>query len=411
MSQSEISPEHAVSEFLASLPGLTLGVAVSGGSDSLALLHLVHEWARLNHTKVVAATVDHGLRPEAAGEARQVAGVCDGLGVSHTTLTWQGAGSGGNIQSMARDARYRLLADWAKNEQVDFVLLGHTQDDLAENLLIRLARRAGVDGLASMDDRFERQHQRFARPMLDVSRAHLQSYLQDRDIQWVDDPSNEDEVFDRVRARRALVTLADVGIDSSALAQVSRNMSDAKVALHDQMADLAWTHARIESGDLLIRREAFTDVPVEISRRLLLVALQWVSGNGYAARREPLVALLRSIQQNQGGTLQGCLVTVDDQNCRIGREYAAVKSLSAVDGIWDGRWNLEGPYQPGFEVRALGEEGLRQVPDWRESGLVRSSLIASPAVWGGDMLVAAPLAGYNKAWSAKLLPERAVFLP
>ena len=178
-----------------------IGVAVSGGSDSLALLFLLHEWAQV---PIAAATVNHGLREEAQSEVELVAGVCDDLGIPHRALKWQGWDGKGNLQDQARQNRYSLLADWARGERCETVALGHTMDDQAETFLMRLARSSGIDGLSGMDGRIWRNDQRFDRPLLSVRRAELQDYLTQRGVDWVDDPSNEDERFDRVKARKAL---------------------------------------------------------------------------------------------------------------------------------------------------------------------------------------------------------------
>ena len=127
-----------------------LGVAVSGGGDSVALLCLMADWAAPREVRLAAATVDHGLRPEAAAEAAGVAALCGRLGLAHATLRWEGWDGRGNLMDAARRARRRLLADWAAEQGLAAVALAHTRDDQAETVLMRLARGAGVDGLSAM---------------------------------------------------------------------------------------------------------------------------------------------------------------------------------------------------------------------------------------------------------------------
>ncbi|MEZ5715745.1 MAG: tRNA lysidine(34) synthetase TilS [Paracoccaceae bacterium] len=174
-----------------------VAVAVSGGGDSMALLLLIEHWAREHGAKLSAVTVDHGLRPEAAGEAAMVAAFCAGRGIPHDTLKWSGWDGKGNLQAAARAARYRLIADWARAKGVETVCLGHTRDDQAETFLMRLARKAGSDGLRGMDRDFEREGLRWARPVLGIGRADLRAFLERRGVAWVEDPSNQDEGFDR----------------------------------------------------------------------------------------------------------------------------------------------------------------------------------------------------------------------
>ena len=127
-----------------------IGVAVSGGSDSVALLHLAARFQAERGGLVRAVTVDHRLRPEAADEARFVAGLCETLGVRHDTVEWPHGPLAGNIPDQARRARYDLVTGWAQCHGITHVVVGHTADDDAETFLMELARQAGIDGLASM---------------------------------------------------------------------------------------------------------------------------------------------------------------------------------------------------------------------------------------------------------------------
>src|SRR5690606_38404014 len=151
-----------------------IGVAVSGGSDSMAALHLLTAFG----LKVEAATVDHGLRPEAATEAETVARACAALSVPHETLRWtDGPAATGNLMEQARLARYRLLAGWALRRGLTQVAIAHTADDQAETFLMRLAREAGLDGLAGMRSTWEQDGVTFIRPLLVIGRADLRGYL------------------------------------------------------------------------------------------------------------------------------------------------------------------------------------------------------------------------------------------
>ncbi|MCP9482749.1 tRNA lysidine(34) synthetase TilS [Shimia sp. CNT1-13L.2] len=409
LSRGDQTPSEALTAFLRDFGGKRLGVAVSGGSDSLGLLHLVHDWGNTHGRTVFAATVDHGLRDEAAAEAARVGEICAGRGVAHRVLDWRDWNQSGNLQAEARAARYRLLADWARELELDAVLLGHTQDDLAENLLIRLSRRAGVDGLSAMASRFERDGQVFARPLLGVSREALREDLRSRGIEWLDDPSNENAAFDRVKARQALAVLAPLGIDTDALADVSRNLSDAREALEWQVNVLAAQAVTQDRGDLVVEVSSLQSAPIELRRRLLVAAVRWVSGADYAPRRASLGQVMAKIEAGEGTTLSGCLMTVAKGHLRVTREYAAVAKSVAAGEVWDGRWQLDGPWQDGMEIRALGEEGLRQIDDWRAANMPRTSLLSTPSVWMGETLVASPILGFGVGWTANILAERADF--
>jgi tRNA(Ile)-lysidine synthase len=381
-----------------------LGVAVSGGGDSVALLHLVWRRARYLGQEVEAVTLDHGLRPEAAAEARAVADLCARLGVRQTTLEWTGARVG-NIMAAARDARYRLIADWARDRGIAPVLLGHTADDLAETFLMRLGRKAGLDGLAAMDQTFRRQGMTWSRPLLQQTRAALRAYLRRNAVDWTEDPTNDDPRYDRTRARAGLGALAPLGVDVEGLNETAEALRMARSALEHYTAQEAQRHVIEDRGDLLIPHGLDAGLHPEIERRLIARGLQWVAGATYAPRRTTL-ANLRSALENEGPrqTAAGCLVTARAGSVlRLSREPNAVaQTRCATRKIWDGRWRLDGPHAPGLEIRALGE-GVRDCPGWRDTGLPRASLMASPAVWRGDALIAAPLAGHSSDWTARIV--------
>jgi tRNA(Ile)-lysidine synthase len=378
-----------------------IGVAVSGGSDSLALLHAAVAWSTSgNGPEVEAVTVDHGLRPEAAEEAAHVGAICTGLEVPHSVLRWEGWDGKGNLQDQARQNRYALIAGWARGRSLASVALGHTTDDQAETFLMRLAREAGVEGLASMRIVLDRADMRFDRPLLFDRRADLRAYLRSLGVRWIEDPSNEDESFGRVRARRALDLLEPLGIGVDELFRVSLNLRDASEALGEVAMRFALDKVKSAGGDLIFDRTALRRQPEEIMRRLLGHALMFVGSAEYPPRRAPLQAVLEQVHSGGNTTLHGCLVMVSDMTVRITREHAAVAGLHGpTDADWDRRWRVAGPHASDLELRALGKAVL-DCPEWRSTGLPRATLLASPAVWRGADLVAAPVAGMANGWSA-----------
>jgi tRNA(Ile)-lysidine synthase len=227
-----------------------LGLAVSGGGDSVAMLCLAHEAG----LPLRVVTVDHGLREGSAGEAAWVAELCATLGVRHDILRWTGWDRSGNLQDQARRARLSLMADWAQTEGIGQIALGHTRDDQAETVLMRLGRRAGADGLSAMAPRRGFLDVDWLRPLLTVGREDLRAYLRARGQDWIDDPSNEALRFDRVKVRRALAVLEPLGIGPMVLAEVAAQMAEVRAALDVQTAEAARVWARVDRGDVLIDR-------------------------------------------------------------------------------------------------------------------------------------------------------------
>ena len=392
--------EHA---FLREAPA-TLGVAVSGGSDSMALLSLAARVQAHRGGAVRAVTVDHKLRPEAADEARVVDAFCQSIGVRHDTLVWDHDKIEGNLQDQARRARYSLIADWAQREGVEHVLLGHTADDQAETFLMGLAREAGIDGLSGMRQAWEENGIRFSRPLLAITRTQLRAHLTRQGIDWIEDPSNADERFTRVKARRALKALKPLGVTVEKLSRVAVNLSIARQTVVNATVAAADLVAKAEAGEVLLERTAFRRLGPEISRRILIGALRWVSTSEYAPRADAVFRVQHAIDEGRDATLSGCKIKVGDTDIRITREPRAVAGLEgATDQIWDGRWRLTGPHEAGLTVRALGAAGLRDCTDWRKTGQNRAALIVSPAIWRGDTLIAAPIAGLENGWKAEIV--------
>lgn len=383
-----------------------LGVAVSGGGDSMALLHLLRDWAKRFGATLQAVTVDHGLRPAARAEAAMVAEVCDGLDIAHTTLRWGGWDGTGNLQDQARRARYALMADWALAAGLAAVALGHTADDQAETFLMRLARGAGVDGLSGMARRRRSLGVDWLRPLLGVARSDLRGYLTARRLGWVDDPSNANPRFARVRARQVLAGLEPLGLNAAALRATTLRLAEARDALDLAAQDAARRIATVEAGDVKIERAGFLALPAELRRRLLSHALAWVASAEYRPRHEALAEALGAVADGRDMSLHGCLMTVRKAHLRLTRELQAVKGKTAAPGaIWDRRWRLTAPADElaeALNIAALGEAGLAACPKWRETGLKRATLLAAPGVWRGADLIASPLAGRPAGWTAEL---------
>lgn len=414
--------------------GPALGVAVSGGGDSMAMLHLMADWARPKKVALYAVTVDHRLRRDSANEAALVARVSEELGISHATLSWDDWDGHGNLQDAARRARHALFEAWRGS--VNQIALGHTMDDQAETVLMNLARGSGVEGLSGMAPRLtladppslgsqpQRVHgwppaadepsegYELIRPLLHVHREELRAWLRGMGGKWVEDPSNDDDRFRRVQARKALQVLAPFGLGAEELAATASRMARARDALAAHAADAAARLAREEAGDVVFELEGFRKLERETQMRLVSAAIVWVSSAHYRPRAIPLEEVLEQALDGVTGTLGGCLISADASGFRVAREPAAVltQRVPAGEGsLWDHRWRLSGPATAGCEIGALGEAGLASVRDLPQ-GLPRATLLASPAIWDGDRLVAAPIAAYGPHLTVEFRPRSGDFV-
>jgi tRNA(Ile)-lysidine synthase len=368
----------------AGLGGYTgLALAVSGGGDSMALLHL----AAPLRPRVV--TVDHGLRPEAAAEAVLVADTCKTLGLEHQTLHWHWDGKG-NLQDAARRGRRTLIAGWARGAGVQAVALGHTRDDVAETFLMRLARGAGVDGLAAMSPQWTEGGITWLRPLLTMGRAELRSYLTAQGAQWVEDPSNDNPRFDRVRVRKAMQGLGGLGLTTERLAEVAGHLGQARQAL-ERATNAAAGCLTVQGNAVLIDLARLAAEEPEVQRRLILRVIAFIGPQGYGPRGAALQSLLARVLSGKPAMLAGCRFQPGKPGLWAFREARAVAATICPAGDWwDGHWRIDGP--PGAQTRALGT-GITLCPTWRDTGLPRAALLASPSLWLDGRLIAAPHAG------------------
>jgi tRNA(Ile)-lysidine synthase len=361
-----------------------LGLAVSGGGDSMAMLHLAHRAGLRPHV----ATVDHGLRAASGDEARMVAQICAELGFPHVTLHWRTWDQRGNLQQAASRARRALLADWARAQGLSSVAFAHTRDDLAETFLMRLARGAGVDGLAAMRTHWHEHGIQFLRPLLAASRDDLRAFLRSINAKWIDDPSNELDRFDRVRVRKALKLLIPLGIDAPRIAEVAAHMSQARRALEVGTDALITGNIMGRAGILCIKPQIF-DAPVDLQRRLLQRVITWVHPQDYGPRGPALVSLRDRLFAGVGGQLAGCHFIVQGGSILAFREAKTLQRHSA-DLVWDGVWQAVSPSNT-MQIGPLGAKGLRQWPMWRDLGIPRAALLSQPSLWQGETLISTAL--------------------
>ena len=285
-----------VARFRADLEALTggpperLGLAVSGGPDSLALLLLA---GAAYPGRVQAATVDHGLRLEGAAEAACVASLCAAMDVPHATLR-AGMTAASNIQAAARECRYALLTSWLGEIGAAFLATAHHLDDQAETLVMRLARGAGLAGLSGI----RAFNPPLVRPLLGWRREELAALVREAGIEPAEDPSNKDERFDRVRVR---VHLAEAGwLPPGPLARSAAALAEAEEAMQ-------WMAARLWEERIARRGDGFAfdpaGLPAELRRRLVLSILAAIGGG--TPRGDEATRLLAALAAGATVTLAG----------------------------------------------------------------------------------------------------------
>ncbi len=302
-----------------------LVLAVSGGPDSTALMMLAARWVQSlkRKPKLLAVTIDHGLRAESKREAASVARLARKLKVPHRTLRWTGKKPKTGLPQAARQARYRLLGDAARKSGAAHVLTAHTLDDQAETVLIRLLRGSGMTGLGAMARLAklpgdEEGGIELVRPLLEIPKARLVATLKAAKISFADDPTNRDPRFTRARLRGLMPQLAAEGLDARRLALLATRLKRADTAIEavtDQALDFlaAGVHA---PGVMAFEAAGFFILPAEIGLRMLGRAVTRLGNEGPVklAKLEALKVALDSAQKAGSRrfrrSLAGALVTL-----------------------------------------------------------------------------------------------------
>ncbi|MFT3987720.1 tRNA lysidine(34) synthetase TilS [Aestuariivirga sp.] len=333
-------------------------LAVSGGSDSMAMLRLAQAWSG---TAFTVLTVDHGLRATSADEALKVAACCRAIGLSHVTLRWHGLHPITGIQAKARQARYDLMGQWCRDNGATVLLTAHTMDDQAETVLMRMARTSSIDSLAGILRESQWKGLRVFRPLLGERRQALRDYLTALGQPWIDDPSNDDERFERVRIRKAMAGVNAAGIPPERLADLAAEFQ-ALVSWQDEQAaafigNSVWSRAE---GYAQIRSYGRSELSRPVWLRVLRKVVQHV-GVGSDPERAEIERMAdaiatRGVRRTLGGTIfwnRGREILVCREPARVPALPVTVPDSGSVR--WDDRFLIGAP--PGSVV-----QGARHVP-------------------------------------------------
>ena len=402
-----------------------LAVACSGGADSMALTLLLRWWCDAGGGTVTALTVDHRLRAGSTDEARQVAGWLGERGIDHVILTRPDTPIAGNLQAAAREVRYALLSDWCVRNEVLHLFLAHHREDQAETVLLRLARGSGVDGLAGMPPVAETADVRLLRPLLPMPRERLQATLRSARQPHVEDPSNSDTAFARVRLRQAASILDREGLSASRLAATAGRMALARTALEGQCARLLAESVTFDArGYAEIVIDAFRAAETDTALRALARVVSTVSGNPYPPRYDR-VARLWSVLSDpdsvpRGRTLGGCRLVPKRGLWLVCREARAADEELSCDRkrlFWDGRFRIRLAEPSLCTVRRLGAAGWKAVsevrPEVRPCGVPAPVRPTLPSFWYLDDLVSVPHLNYVRDGGSAAPPtvEEVTFAP
>ncbi len=308
-----------------------IAVALSGGGDSMTLTYLLSRWAAKHDVALHALTVDHGLRKEAAAEAKQVGSWVKGWGLTHKILKWTGPKPATRIQEEARAARYRLLESYCQKHGIRYLFLAHHANDQAETILFRFAKGSGIDGLAGMAQLQKLSpHLTLVRPLLEMTHDQLIATCKAAKTPWVEDISNVSDRYARIRLRKSMEILEGEGLSVKRILSIGVRLERAGNAL-DQLTETAWknTTDAENTKQVVFIQKALFELPEELVIRLLQKALRQVGAKKtYPPRLESIESLTHDLLKNpqfHAATLGGCVIRRRQKLGQITVERESIK--------------------------------------------------------------------------------------
>jgi tRNA(Ile)-lysidine synthase len=359
-----------VAEKLQPLTGQPLVLGLSGGGDSLALLLIAAEWARRSNTSLAPVIIDHGLRANSADNAQFAADQAEQSGFPARIVRWTGEKPQTGIQAAARQFRLHTFAKIAAQLGAPAVLLGHTQDDQVETLWMRLQAGGDSDSLSVMAEYSplplwpEGRGVSLMRPLLDVRRAQLRQWLVSQHQTWLDDPSNENAAFTRVRNRRTLTRLEDEGFEIDRLADLARALRQERTQKQSRAAQIFLESVTFEPwGGACLQQRHILSASVDIAEFVLDAARAAVSGDP-TPRRDGAQRLRVALETQSAATVAGIALTKHRNKWYLARDPGAVtgradnpaqqnlRKCVADNLIWDGRLAVR---DAGADITLLGK--------------------------------------------------------
>lgn len=343
-------------------------IAVSGGSDSLALSVLAKLYSLENDNDFVALIIDHKLRKNSTNEAKQTYLNLTKNKIKAKILSYQGKRFFSNIQKKARDLRYDLFEKYCEKNKIKFLILAHHQDDLIENFYIRLIRGSGIKGLTSLQNIFEfNKNFYLLRPLLNFNKQELLNVTKASYSSWIKDPSNKNDKFLRVRIRKIQSKLQKEGFDPKRIIKTIENLNTAKNSLEFYIFKSEKKYLNFyKEGYATLKSSIFNNEAQEVIFRTLIKAIHFVSGEYYPPRSDSLKTLMKNLSTKsyKSSTLGGCLIEKNKNLISFFREdrNVAVETLNKVKQKknWDDRFLVCKNFnnQQQFVVKRLGTDGI-----------------------------------------------------
>jgi tRNA(Ile)-lysidine synthase len=392
-------------------------IAVSGGSDSLALSVLAKLYSLENDNDFIALIIDHKLRKESADEAKQTYKNLTQNKIKAKILNYRGEKFSSNVQKKARDLRYDLFEKYCTKNKIKFLILAHHQDDLIENFYIRLIRGSGIKGLTSLKNVFEySKNFHLLRPLLNFNKEELLNITKKSYSSWVEDRSNKNDKFLRVRIRKMQYKLQKEGFDPKRIIKTIENLNTAKDSLEFYIFKSEKKYLKFyKEGYAKLKSSIFNNEAQEVIFRVIIKAIHFVSGEYYPPRSDSLKTLMKNLSTKsfKSSTLGGCLIKKDKSIISFFREDRNIVSetLNKIKKkiSWDDRFLVYNNFnnKEKFVVKKLGDQGIEYLKKNKfkdcENKIPPHAKKTLPSFWNnkGDLLFVPFLNFKNRKYNIK----------
>ena len=404
-----------------------IAIAVSGGVDSMVLMNLAKESDFLNDKNVFILVVDHDLRAESKQEAKFVKNEAKKLGFPTRILKWKGSKPNKRIQEEARNKRYSLLINFCRENNINNLYLAHHLDDQIETFLFRMFRGSGLQGLTSFSRSYERNGLTLIRPLIDTPKSELISYAGRKKINWVEDPSNENQKYDRVKLRKVLPLIYKEGFDKKVFLKSIKKLRLANQALDQITKEFVLRYVAINKNiSVFINQELFLTAPEDVQLRVLQNTIRIFSGERYYSPDYLKILNLMNWARNDNDisakTLGGTIFRKRKGGLIL---YKEVKKLNDIKPIklskskykaWDNRFLIKINKSVKGEISYLGNEGVKILKSKKIlgkkgfNGIPLTALYSIPAMWDGKRLISAPFFDYSVDNSVNLKVKKIDYL-
>ena len=404
-----------------------IAIAVSGGVDSMVLMNLAKESDFLNDKNVFILVVDHGLRAESKQEAKFVKNEAKKLGFPTRILKWKGSKPNKRIQEEARNKRYSLLINFCRENNINNLYLAHHLDDQIETFLFRMFRGSGLQGLTSFSSSYERNGLTLIRPLIDTPKSELISYARRKKINWVEDPSNKNQKYDRVKLRKVLPLIYKEGFDKKVFLKSVKKLRLANQALDQITKEFVLQYVIINKNiSVFIKQELFLTAPEDVQLRVLQNTIRIFSGERYYSPNYLKILNLMNWARNDNDisakTLGGTIFRKRKGGLIL---YKEVKKLNDIKPIklskskykaWDNRFLIKINKSVKGEISYLGNEGVKILKSKKIlgkkgfKGIPLTALYSIPAMWDGKRLISAPFFDYSVDNSVNLKVKKIDYL-